>query len=269
MTARLETLLSLASLLGAMTCAPLPALRGDESSDLQGLLDRVASLDTNVRYQARFEARKAGATAIPGLGRLMESPPASADASTALEIQRTARNALEQIVHHAAREGAESEAAAVSAVLAKLLRPEASNQVKRDVLHLIAHSGKAESVPAVAALLGDGDAHVRETARLALERIPAPEATAALLVAARSAPVDQRPDLVFSLGKKGDRSVAPAILEMARGGSGKLRLFALEALARLEAVEAIPLFESILDDTSQPDLGKVAGEYLRLASALE
>ncbi|MBI4604617.1 MAG: HEAT repeat domain-containing protein, partial [Planctomycetes bacterium] len=190
-------------------------LAGDDSK-LAALLEKVTSDKVETRYAARSEAPAVGGSAVLPLAKLIASPPESVvDDRTRREISLTARAALERIVHHAGRPGAGAEARAVAAELAKLLDASQPGKVRREVLHWIALIGGDGEVPAVARSLDDADQHVRETARLALERIPGKSAVEALVEAARRQPEDRKADLLFSLGKKGDSSVAAFLAETA------------------------------------------------------
>jgi hypothetical protein len=132
--------------------------------------------------------------------------------------------------------------------------------------HLIAFIGGDAEVPSVAKLIDDADRHVRETARLALERIPGNAATEALIAAARKADAAARPDLLFSLSRK--PSAAPFLLEVARSSDGKVRASAFQALAHLGDPAAGPEIEKILGNASVPERGQLFLEYLRWADAI-
>jgi HEAT repeat protein len=230
------------------------------------------------------------AAAVVPLGELIVSP----DRETAL----TARAALELIVHHAGRPsmslktllekiadkdvetrfaarnlapnlGAERERREVAAELAKLVSADRPAAVKREALHLIAFIGGDAAVAPVAARLDDGDPTVREAARLSLERIPGRASIDALLAAAKGAPADRKPDLLFSLSKKGDKSVAKDLAGYASSDDGEVRFAALEGLARLGAPEAGSLIAAEIEKVPATDRGRLYGEYLRLADGLK
>jgi hypothetical protein len=95
--------------------------------------------------------------------------------------------------------------------------------------------GTAASVPALAALLGDKDeSHM---ARYALERIPAPEATAALRTALGQVGGDLTIGMLSSLAAKRDAASVPAIAALVTGDSA-VAVAAAEALGIMATPEA-------------------------------
>lgn len=230
------------------------------AGDLEQFLEKISSEDKDVRYEARLGAGSIGAPAVAPLVELM--------AGGSREVSISSLRALEVIVHHAGRPGHAAEARAVSAELAALLTADTAKKTRLELLHLIAFIGDDAIVPAVASMLEDPDRHVRETARLALERIPGPRAVEALIRAARGASPERKGDFLFSLGKKGDLSVVRFLVSNTSGPQDDVRLSALQALAHLGAPEAIDRFESELEREDSQIRGSVFNEYLRLADNL-
>src|SRR6185503_3631845 len=108
----------------------LPASAFAQAGQLGELLSKVRDKDPEVRNSARALATQVGAPAVVPLGELMVDP--------GRETALTAKAALERIVHHSGRPGAEAERAPVATELAKLLAPERPPAVKREVVHFIA-----------------------------------------------------------------------------------------------------------------------------------
>lgn len=157
--------------------------------DLDQFLQQISSKDADARYRAWRSAGPMGAAAVAPLADLM----AGADRGVA----KAAGEAIERIVHHAARPAAQEEARAVSAALLKVAESQRPRRVRADALHWLGFVGDGRVVPGLAKLLGDPA--LREEARMALERIPGREATRALERARRSAPADFKPHLEQSL----------------------------------------------------------------------
>lgn len=261
------------NLLWILLALAAPPARGAEDEAVNTLISKVTSENTEVRYSARFEAPKVGARAVAALARLMDESQVTESKTGDVpryrrEVAITARAALAAIAHNAARPDADADRDKVAAEIGQALAQAQSLKLKRELLLLVGFVGQDREVPVVAKLLGDADPNVRETARLTLERIPGAAAVQALLDAAGRASDEMKPDLLFSVGKKGDRSAVAPLVNVAREGKGNVRMGAMEALAHLGAPEAIPLFDALLKEADAANRGKVWSEYLRLADNL-
>ncbi len=162
------------------------------AASVADLLARIQNTDDAVRGPAWQNAGPVGAPAVVPLGELMTH----AD----FEIARSARRAIERIVRHAGRPGADAEREAVATELARLLRHPAA-LVRRHALWMLSEIGGRSEVPSMAELLSDPE--VREDARCALERIPDRAAIRALRRALRGAPEDFQYALAHSLRVRG------------------------------------------------------------------
>jgi len=126
-------------------------------------------------------------------------------------------------------------AAEVEERLVAALGGELSQAARQYVCRKLALVGTAASVPALAALLADGDAS--HMARFALERIPAPEAAAAIRGALAEVQGDLAIGMVSSLASRGDVAGVPAIARLVAGDS-PLAAAAASALGTLATPEA-------------------------------
>jgi HEAT repeat protein len=239
-----------------------PAAIAAEQPNLETFLQKLNSEETALRNATRSEVVDVGASAVAPLVAIIDDTDPAADRRRR-EVALVARAALERLVHHAGRSDSGALRAEVGAALAKALTGAKSAKAKREVAHLVAFIGSDAETPAVAKLLDDPDRHVRETARLALERMPGNAAAEALIAGARNADADRKPDLLFSLSRK--PSAAPFLLEVARSSDGKVRLAAFQALAHLAHPAAGPEFEKLLGDASLADRPQLFLEYLRWA----
>ncbi|MBK9138977.1 MAG: HEAT repeat domain-containing protein [Verrucomicrobia bacterium] len=179
---------------GATLGAFASLVRAADNPGVQALLAKIKNPDDHVRGPAWQGAGTFGAPAVVPLGEAMTDPD--------FEIARAARRAIEVIVRHAGRPGAESERRAVAAELVKLLDHQAL-PVRRHALWMLSEIGDDEAVPAIARLLGD--AGTREDARCALERIPGPRATEALKAAFAVSPEDFKYALAHTLRLRGEQ----------------------------------------------------------------
>ena len=117
------------------------------------------------------------------------------------EAARAARRELAALVHQAGRPGAETERRACSDALVAALGQERPEQVRRELLGLIAEISGDEAVSAVEALLLDEA--LRDDARMALERIPGRRSLKALESALGKVPTDFRRALAVSMRARG------------------------------------------------------------------
>jgi hypothetical protein len=118
-----------------------------------------------------------------------------------LEVARAAKRALWQIARYNGRPGADEEKRAVEKELIGLLGDDQPVSVRQEVLWMLSEIAGRISIKPVAELLRN--AELREDARMALERIPAKGATAALKAGFEAAPEDFKPNIAQSLRKRG------------------------------------------------------------------
>ncbi len=164
------------------------------TTNLDQLIRDIQDKDHVTRAAARDAAGAVGAQAVRPLGDI-------AAMHDDFEVARAADRAIRNIVYHCGRPGAESEAHEVTGELLGLLDQSYPVQLRRDVLSLIWQIAGEQAANRVAACLDDPD--VAEDARMALERIPGKQATAALQKAFDRADQDDLPALAYSLGMRG------------------------------------------------------------------
>jgi HEAT repeat protein len=157
------------------------------------LLAKLRDKDDKVRAAAWESAGRFGAGAVKPLAELATDRD--------IEVARAAKRALWKIVRRAGRPGAATEAKAVTVQLIRALS-DASAAVRREVLWMLSEIGGDEAVPAVAALLSDGE--LREDARCTLQRIPGRKATAALRQGLRTVSDDFKAAIAVALRARGE-----------------------------------------------------------------
>lgn len=157
------------------------------------LVAGVKNANDKVRTEAWLGAGKAGAAAVKPLAKVMTDGD--------FEIARAAKRALWQIVRHTGRPGANEEKRAVETELAGLLSDDQPASVRREVLWMLSEIAGRSSIKPVAGLLQNVE--LREDARMALERIPAKGAAAALKTGFEAAPENFKPNIAQSLRKRG------------------------------------------------------------------
>jgi HEAT repeat protein len=163
-------------------------------SDIQGLIERIKSPDDTVSGAAWQSAGPYGAVAVKPLAALM--------ADNDFELARKGKRALYHVVRHVGPPAAAGERRAVEGELIEVLRS-SPPQVRREVLWMLSEIGSARAVGPMAALLTDRE--LREDARCALTRLPAPSAVPALKSAFFAAPKDFKYALAESLRARGEK----------------------------------------------------------------
>ena len=161
---------------------------------IQGLIERIRSPDETVSGAAWQSAGPYGAVAVEPLAALM--------ADEDFELARNARRALYRVVRHVGHPAAARERKAVERQLILLLGSSPS-QVRREVVWMLSEIGRARAIGPMAALLADNE--LREDARCALTRHPAPGAVTALKSAFANASGGFKYALAESLRQRGEK----------------------------------------------------------------
>jgi HEAT repeat protein len=163
------------------------------NAKVKELLQKIQSDSAETRTQAWLAAGEAGPAALKPLAKIA--------AEGSLEVGRAANRAMWKIVHTVGAPGAKGKEPACKQ-LAALLADDQPVSVRREVLWMLSEIADGGSVPAVAALLNN--AELREDARCALQRIPGPEAVAALKASFAAAPEEFKYALADSLRRRGE-----------------------------------------------------------------
>lgn len=161
---------------------------------IQGLIERIRSSDEVISGAAWQSAGPYGAAAVEPLAALM--------ADEDFELARKAKRALYRVVRRVGAPAAARERKAVERQLILLLRSSPS-RVRREVVWMLSEIGTARAVGPMAALLADDE--LREDARCALTRHPAPGAVAALQSAFAAATGEFKFALAESLRQRGEK----------------------------------------------------------------
>jgi HEAT repeat protein len=161
---------------------------------IQGLIDRIKSPDETVSGAAWQSAGPYGASAVKPLATLM--------ADGDFELARKAKRALYRVVRQVGHAAAVKERRAVERELILLLGSSPC-PVQREVIWMLSEIGSPRAIGPMAALLADNA--LREDARCALTRHPAPSAVTALKSAFAAAPEDFKYALAESLRVRGEK----------------------------------------------------------------
>ena len=156
-----------------------------------------------------------------------------------IQKRANAQKAIEVLAMNAARPGAEAERAAASKALAAKLGAATPQLARVWLLRQLQLIGRAEAVPAVAALLDDKDPLIRESARRALQWNPAPEAAATLRAALdKAADPAWRVAMINALAGRNDTGSVPAIIQALGDKDESVVAAAIAALGNLGGADA-------------------------------
>lgn len=177
-------------------------------------------------------------------------------AAAKVEDRYSAQMELQHLAANAARPGAEAERAELAKVLAaKAADPTVPQPARVWIVRQIEYIGAEESVPALTALLKDQDSELKECARRALEKNPAPAATESLRAALKAGGDPKWViGLIQSLGQRGDaQSVALIAAGLERPEMSFAAASALGKIANEEAVTVKDLLAAL--DKNTPGAG--------------
>ena len=190
-------------------------------------------------------------------------------AAAQVEDRYGAQMELQQLAAHAARPGAEAERAELAKILAaKATDPTVPQPARVWIVRQIEYIGAAESVPALTTLLKGQDAELKECARRALEKNPAPAVTETLRKAlAESWDTHLTPGLIQALGERRDSESVHIIMSQMAKTHLVTKIVAdaaLSALGKIADPKAIA-FLQMYYDTNPSDVGNalvIAGNRL-------
>jgi hypothetical protein len=186
-----DTILTTAATIGIVAATVATAA---DAAAVNDLVAKIKSPNDAVRGPAWQAAGSVGTAAIAPLADIMSDVD--------FEIARCAKRAIEKIVRHAGRPGADEDRKAVQDELVKLLK-HANVNVRRQAVWMLSEVGDAAAVGPMAELFADPE--VREDARCAVTRVPGDKATGALKLGMDSAPAEFKYALAESLRARGER----------------------------------------------------------------
>ena len=173
---------------------------------------------------------------------------------------------LEELCHRASAPGREEHRAAAVKALVAALKAKSTPLGHTRIIRHLERIGRADAVPALAALLSNQD--LREPARRALARNPASEATAALMAALPKADKPFRIGLIDALGLRRAKVALKLLAAQAAAADEQVRTHACEALARIGDGSAAGVIAAATTKGSAQAQRDATGAYLALADAL-
>jgi len=178
------------------------------------------------------------------------------------------QQSLQNVCFQAGAPGREADRATVCQVLAEALGTEMAPPARVWLLTQLQWIGREECVEAVAKSLDDGDAHVRDAARRALENNPAPGANAALAAKVKGASGSLRVGLINSLGSRGDEASVGTLTGLLRDRDGATVAAAANALGKITGSQAARALKDALRNAPDASKAPIADAYLRCADKL-
>jgi HEAT repeat protein len=205
----------------ALACGP--ALAAELPQRVSSLLGRFPADDAKARDTACAELIALGAPGLADVLARVRTPGQGDDAAV--------RFAVNGLAVHVTRPGAEAERGLLAESFLSALGHARDTDVAAFLLSQLRLFGGRESVPALAAYLGD--ARLAGPAAATLLTIGSPEATRSFLKALDAAPSSVRPTLVNALGERRSREAVPRLLSLAGDADETTRRAALAALANI------------------------------------
>lgn len=176
-----------------------------------------------------------------------------------LKDRESAQKSFEKICHRAARPGAEAERLAVCTAIAAMLGPGTKRPARVWMLKQLQYIGGPEVVAALARLLAEEDAQIRECARRALETNPAPKAAEVLRKALdRAESPEWRVAIANALGSRRDEESTGALARLLESSDQPVACAAAAALGKIGGPEAAKALSRAR--------AKASGELLRVAA---
>jgi hypothetical protein len=166
-----------------------------EELTVDNLIAKIKDKSDKVRAEGWLNAWKVGAPAIKPLAAVTTSGDSN------LEVARSAKRALWQIVNHFGRIEAEDKRKTILAELQALLTDEWPDAFRRDVLWMLSEIGDASSVEPISEVLKNRE--LLDDARCALQRIPGDVSLAALKAALESVPNRYKNHIAHALRVRG------------------------------------------------------------------
>jgi type 1 glutamine amidotransferase/HEAT repeat protein len=176
---------------------------------------------------------------------------------------RDALVAIEEDIRAATQARRKEIEATLSAALAS---PEATYDAKQFACRMLRRIGTAESVPALANLLGDEK--LSHMARYALEDIPAPAVDRALRAALRGASGSIKVGIVNSLGERGDTGAVDALGKLLTDEDPAVAVAAAAALGKIGGSDAIGMLAGARSVGNQELRQMMFRSYLQCADRL-
>ena len=226
-----------------------------DQADRELFLEELKSDNPKIRFEAWNNAHKVSPDIIVRVGIL--------GGNTDQAIAHAARQALRRMVHHAARPGQPPNSRQyITYQLGRLLRICRANEVRRETLNLLGIVGTDDAADHIATMLSNVD--LRDDARMALERLPGPAATNAL-IKALSTRGDFELRIIEALGQRGDKLALPALKQRAADPDRDISFAAINALSMIGEPAPEVFSPDRVRSMSDEELDQLVDAFVRYA----
>ncbi|MEN6337413.1 MAG: HEAT repeat domain-containing protein [Phycisphaerales bacterium] len=158
--------------------------------------------------------------------------------------------------------GSEGNKPAALEIYDRLYKLDAPHQVRGGALKAAILSREpADRATLVRMQLGNEDYILFSAAVEASQQMRNSETTAMLTGAMKALPADRQILVIETLGVRGDKEAAPALVDAAKDGDPRVRVVAIQTLTELADASAVPVLLQLLDD-GNPQIAKAAFEGL-------
>lgn len=138
-------------------------------------------------------------------------------------------------------------------------------EVRLAAMAALCDLGSGRVAPALAEIAAHAKGEEKTAARQALACLKHGSVTKEIVKELGTAPPPAQAELIIALGARGDSSVAPKLLEWARGASEATQAVALQALAAVATQREIPSMIQLVIDASGDDARSAAADALSSA----
>jgi len=153
--------------------------------------------------------------------------------------RETAQTSLERIAFHASRPNAEDQRQALAKAIVPKLGESTPKEARLWLIRMLQHTGRAECVGALAALLDDKDVEISDSARRALQKNRSDEAGVVLRGAlGKAATPEARIAYANALGGRKDKAAVGAIASLLSDKDAAVVMSAARALGNIGGADA-------------------------------
>lgn len=193
---------------------------------------------------ARAAARSLGKIGTSAAGNVLQQALPQASAENRLDFCEGLFRCAEAL----AGSGQKQQALAIYDELRKLDSP---HQVRGGALRGAILARGPEGMNLLRENLRSNDYILFSAAVQVSQEMPGPEVTKALLEEMKGRPVDNQVVMIQALGRRGDKTAVPVLLDAVKAGDKPIRLTAIRTVTEMADPAAVPVLVGLLNDTDR------------------